>query len=615
MSSVTIYKDMNSKEPFHISIQSALARIRDGESADLVRAIRQGSGDKKKLPCIIFAGKVEGKTRKDDDVKTHSGFIVLDWDKVDVQNKKQQLKNDPYIYASWISPSGNGVKALVKVPPSIEHHEEHYNSFLSRYPELDSTSRNIARLCFESYDPELTYRPNSLVWDKRFTKETKINNSATRTTARNNHITSVAVGMVRASLDGEKHDQLRNAAILLGGYIGAGRLDAAYAEQILTDEITAKNPKSLQDAIKTIRDGLKFGKLQPLHEIKKIEKKQEFLRREDGTPDFLASNSEMDEYERSVINGTLEMGLPTGLNGLDRYWVLKKNHLVFFGGIDNVGKSVLVWYLSVLAAMNHGWKIAIYSAENSDGQVRQRLKELYIGKPLVEMNSEELMRAGKFVEEYFRIFTSKKNWSWEDFLIRAEITFDEGFEFDVLIAEPWNAMEMSNDNMYFQDVKSLNLLRVFKENYASVWIADHASTSAARNKDDEGYVKVPWKSDISSGQIKANKTDDFIMVHRRVNHPTDWKFTELHVMKIKVTETGGQHTPKDDPFLICMNTNRCGYRQVDSRDAVEQHWKSRLPYKDTELIEAMTEKYDAKEEDDGFPDLGPYDKGGYDEIV
>src|SRR3546814_5144757 len=82
----------------------------------------------------------------------------------------------------------------------------------------------------------------------------------------------------------------------------------------------------------TIRDGIDYGKQRPLADAKKIEKAQTFLRREDGSYEFLASNEEMTDYEVAVINGTLEMGLPTGLNWLNEYWMFKKHHIVWLVG-------------------------------------------------------------------------------------------------------------------------------------------------------------------------------------------------------------------------------------------------------------------------------------------
>tara|TARA_S200002703_G_scaffold31244_1_gene27233 strand:+ start:6775 stop:8640 length:1866 start_codon:yes stop_codon:yes gene_type:complete len=596
---ITVFKNgYELLDAHYVDVNVALSRIKDGASKDIVEKIRKSEDDSEKamlkisLPSFVFAGecrkeiektyktgKNKGKKyfskREDESVSEHSGFFVLDFDKIDIEKKMAQLKADPYIYSAWVSPSGNGIKALVRCPKDISKHSLYYNSFIKRYPELDSTSRNICRLCFESYDPNIWVK-NSSVWDKTFTKEHKKSNDIQRRENRNNKIISTAVGMVRASVDGDKHNTLLKASKLLGGYVAIGRVDESHARQVLLEEVKAKGIKDEAGAEKTIDDGIEYGKTQPIHETKKIEKSQTFLKREDGSYDFIADSSEMDDYEKSLLEGTLEMGLPSYVDILDTHWMIKKNHLVAFGGIDNIGKSFNAWYIAVISAMHHDWKFLVYSAENKDASVRKKLKEFYIGKPINEMTPKELEISQKFFDEHFKIMTSKKFYTWDDLLMRAEIVFDEGWEYDCVIIDPYNAMDIPTEQSgHIHNVKTLNTLRVFKENYCSVWFCDHAVSSAARDKDNDGFVKVPWKASLDGGQIKANKVDDFIMLHRLTNHPTDWMYTEWHIMKIKDVETGGKPTPKDDPVRMRMNENMCGFKFNDYLDPVRSYWANK----------------------------------------
>jgi hypothetical protein len=573
---IVVFKNFSDITNPHItSIENVLARIKNGASKDKILDIRTKTQagnkcveEKKSLPCVVFsASKVRAVTtkrdyetyREDGCVAIHSGLFTIDFDKCEPAYKLDQLREDPYIYAAWVSPTATGVRALVKCPPSIENHNLYYTAFLDRYPELDSTSRNISRVTFESWDENIFINPNSLIWDKRLTEDQRKKNKDKEVNRRGTKLLATAVSMVRASYDGNKHDVLRNAAVLLGGYIASGRVDEDAAFKVLDEEIRAKNPSDLHGAHKTIRDGFDFGKSRPLIESKKIEKAQQFLRREDGSYDFLADSEEMTEYELAVINGTLEMGLPTGLNKLNEHWMFKKRHIVWFVGADNVGKSFMLWYLPVLAAKFHGWKVILHSAENGDGQLRKKLKEFYIGKSLKLMDDEELTLSDDFVKTHFRIISSKQMHSVEDFLIKCEILIDEGFEADVVIAEPWNSFDEKGTDRYGTVIHNMNLLRVFKENYCSVWVADHINTFAARQKDKDGFALAPSKSDVEQGQMKANKTDDFIVIHRLGNHPERKRDIQIHVVKVRDEETGGQKTDKDSPVILQMNADYCGY--------------------------------------------------------
>src|SRR5690606_38982287 len=109
----------------------------------------------------------------------------------------------------------------------------YYTAFLERYPELDPTSRNISRGTFESYDPDLWINPHPLTWDKRVTQDDYRKNKEREKNKRNVRVIATAVAMVRASYDGIKHDSLRNAAVLLGGYIATGRVDENEAVRVL----------------------------------------------------------------------------------------------------------------------------------------------------------------------------------------------------------------------------------------------------------------------------------------------------------------------------------------------------------------------------------------------
>jgi hypothetical protein len=82
---ITIFKNIFSKEPHHITVEMALNRILRGQSEAQIAEIRKtldkqkSSKLKANLPSVCFSGKF-GKDRKDEQLEKHSGFIVLDFD-------------------------------------------------------------------------------------------------------------------------------------------------------------------------------------------------------------------------------------------------------------------------------------------------------------------------------------------------------------------------------------------------------------------------------------------------------------------------------------------------------------------------------------------------------
>jgi len=81
---------------------------------------------------------------------------------------KDNLSKNKYVYAVFVSPSGNGLKILIKIPADAENHTKYFNSlekhFNSEY--FDKTSKNISRVCYESFDPIIHVNKNSKLWDK-----------------------------------------------------------------------------------------------------------------------------------------------------------------------------------------------------------------------------------------------------------------------------------------------------------------------------------------------------------------------------------------------------------------------------------------------------------------
>jgi len=175
---VTIFKDIKDTDtPFFRDIRLILLRIKDGSETtrDLVKRIRlekrkpERQELKKQLPAICFSGTFNKRT--DASLIQHSGFICLDFDgyekSKDLLHDKENLSKNKYVFSVFISPSGNGLKVLVKIPADAENHTNYFNS-LEKYfnsPYFDKTSKNLSRVCYESYDPLLHINENSSIWD------------------------------------------------------------------------------------------------------------------------------------------------------------------------------------------------------------------------------------------------------------------------------------------------------------------------------------------------------------------------------------------------------------------------------------------------------------------
>jgi hypothetical protein len=175
---ITIFKSIKDTDtPFHRDVRVILNRIKEGSeyTKDLVKRIRLEKSKperqelKKHLPAICFSGTFNKRT--DASLIEHSGLICLDFDGYTKQKEllqdKENLSKNKYVFSVFISPSGNGLKVLVKIPADAENHTNYFNS-LEKYfnsPYFDKTCKNVSRVCYESFDPLLHINENSSIWD------------------------------------------------------------------------------------------------------------------------------------------------------------------------------------------------------------------------------------------------------------------------------------------------------------------------------------------------------------------------------------------------------------------------------------------------------------------
>jgi hypothetical protein len=208
MTNITIFQNIKDTDtPFHRDINVVLERIKDGASKEIVKRIRHEKNKsdrneiKKMLPAICFSGIF--KKRADNALIEHSGIICLDFDgyqkQKDLLQDKETLSKNKYVYSVFISPSGNGLKVLVKIPSDPDNHINYFNS-LEKYfnsPYFDKTSKNVSRVCYESYDPLIFVNEKSSLWDTieeiEYTEVTKFRDKPTIPITDENKIVDILI--------------------------------------------------------------------------------------------------------------------------------------------------------------------------------------------------------------------------------------------------------------------------------------------------------------------------------------------------------------------------------------------------------------------------------------
>lgn len=566
---ITMFKNVWEKDtPHHVSVFTALERVKKGNSQELIEQVREGNKEvKKSLPVVCFSG--EFSSRSDDALFEHSGLIVLDFDHIDVQKSKSLLATDEFVFAVWVSPSGDGLKALIRIT-NPERHRDHFRALKSYFDksyglDVDESGINESRACFESYDPDIIVNSDSKKFGA-FQSE-----MAELQVAKQDGITTdymklnLAAMMIRKAEDGEKHHMLLKASRLVGGFIGAGRIEEDEAVRVLMREISKKDIDSEKAAMDTIRDGIEEGKQDPIRDVLASEKdvKREIMIN-DGDMSFISSDDEDSKWIEKFANGEIELGLTTGNEDFDKHFRYKKN-LLIMNGHSNVGKTTVALYMMVNASIRHDWTWVIYSSENKTASIKMKLMEFASNRKVGSMTYQQRKTAFEWVRKHFVIIGNKDVYSYTDILVFMEKVMTQQ-QLDGCFIDPYNSLKLDlsqaggNSHDYHYQAAS-EFLTFSNSNDVAVWVNMHAVTEAQRRKGDDGLPTAPYAEDTEGGGKFVNRADTFITVHRKIQSPDPHvrRTSEWHVRKEREQETGGEPTPFDSPLTMSMNSSATAF--------------------------------------------------------
>ena len=271
MNNVTIFQNIRDTDtPFFRDVHLILERIKDGAGATkgLVQKIRlekrkpERNELKKQLPAICFSGTFN--KRSDASILNHSGLICLDFDGYEKQKEllqdKETISKNKYTFSVFISPSGNGLKVLVKIPADTENHTNYFNSLEKHFnsPYFDKTSKNISRVCYESYDPLIYVNENSSIWDiieePEYTEVSKARDQATIPITDENKIVEILVKWWHKKYPMQEGQRNHNAFILAMAFndFGINKSLASYVlNQYATQDFTIREISTTIDSAYT----------------------------------------------------------------------------------------------------------------------------------------------------------------------------------------------------------------------------------------------------------------------------------------------------------------------------------------------------------------------------
>jgi P4 family phage/plasmid primase-like protien len=183
---ISIYSSAREVVPSgQITISDFVEKIRNGFFAEWVYRVRHAPTEEAKgkaklqFPAVQISGHVTSGKRAQaiqEGRFEHSGFLQLDIDDDGLVGKtpteaRALLATDPHVLAAFITPSGKGAKALLRIEPCATD-KEHKAAFAAAEKyifdtyglKIDPATKDPGRLCFFSADADCTRNDNPQVF-------------------------------------------------------------------------------------------------------------------------------------------------------------------------------------------------------------------------------------------------------------------------------------------------------------------------------------------------------------------------------------------------------------------------------------------------------------------
>lgn len=579
---VTIYKNIFSKEPHYVEVDKCLQRIKNGNSKDLVLKIRtaldkEKSNDlKKNLPSVCFSGKF-GNDRKDEQLLEHSKLIVLDFDNLESCDEfKHALFLNEFIYATWISPSGKGVKALVKIADGSKH-REHFQALQDVFNDIDRSGINVSRVCYESYDENILINENSTI----FSKIKKIERVVETIKNYDNgavfdNILKWITNSGNAFISGERNSfifKLASACCRFG--IHESDCFSYCNSTVLRNDNSFTNKEAelcISSAYRSNKNSFGSACFENDKLVDKVTKLEVEVEK------IIDLNEKVKDviYGQSVKQEALNLydfgytsARTTGIVTLDEYFKWKKGEATLLSGIGNYGKSTFSKYLFLLQMIQFNSKIAIFTPEECPAhEFYHDLTETYLGASCIPSNQHrpsksEYERVYDLISNHFFFVYPKTieptpQYVKECFL---ELIIKENVEFCVV--DPFN--QLTNDyasyggrsDKYLEAILT-DFSRFAQENNIHFIIVAHP----VKMKLENGNYPCPNVYDMADGAMWNNKMDNILIYHLPYRQ-TDPKDTtcEIHTKKVRRRKIVGNVGMLD--FKYIPFTRRFEFLDID----------------------------------------------------
>lgn len=301
---------------------------------------------------------------------------------------------------------------------------------------------------------------------------------------------------------------------------------------------------------------------------------------------MIAKKQYLKERLLDVKYDRIEQGLGLGLQEVDEWLRFKRGNFNICVGHANTGKTTVVVFLMLAYALKHNLRWLIFSSENTDYSIVRKLLEFKTGKPVQKLPDAQIEEELHWIDQHFKIMQVDKIYTARTLMEEAKAIKD-AWNYDGILIDPYNSLAkdaalLRQVGGHEYDYQIASEMRLFaKENNVTVWLNAHAVTESLRKTHDKdhqfaGLPKPCGMADIEGGGKWGNRADDVISIHRYTSSADRWMVSDVHVKKVKETETGGRPTVEDAPIALRMTQGNCGFT-IAGLDVIEEIVKSIKP--------------------------------------
>lgn len=586
---ITFFKNIRSIKPFFNTIAFALQRIKNGNSKKLVEQIRKEPDkevrDKLKegLPCILFAGTFNN--REDKSLQKHSSFCIIDFDHIkNAAELKEEVFKEPFVKATWISPSGDGVKALVKIKHS-DRHRQHYKALLKHFESFsvspDVKNINPARVCYESYDPAILCKGTVtefelLIEEKEYTKVSIPETNEDKIYAK---LKKWASNKGELFVDGNRNSFLMKMAAACNR---TGITKESALAYLASDYLHGTNfsIKELQGVVNKVYKNYagqhKIACFKDTVNVKKdaepdVTITEETFACDMPVKDLIYFKDVYENMEERLRNG-INKGETTHFPILDNHFRWMRREVTIFNGYGNQGKTSMLLQLLLFQSVFKNYKWAIFNPENSPADFfYQDVAESYAGKQFDKhfpgsATDEEREKAKEFVNNHFFYIYPKDDMPTPDYVLKRFMETIIKHKVDGVIIDPYNQLthdRNGRDDIYLETFLN-NVKRFAQNNDIFFIIVTHPNKPTRIFNKQQGSEKIyeePTAYDLHGGAMWNNKPDN-LLCYNRPNYfldPTDaWcTFSSQRIKKQKLNGIPGKVNYIYDRF-------KCRFYEIDN---------------------------------------------------